>query len=85
MTQGLDGIERRLITINPETLEAETYVCQGYRNISRNEGNEEPKFPTMTDWYMPLSKKGEYHSMEFLKLCAKIYKRPFNVIYKGQF
>jgi len=98
MTEGLDGIERRIETINPETLEFDVYVCSGYYNTSRFvDGKLVPgkgsmvKHPSgviehqsLVDWYRPLSGKGQHHSKEYLELLHKTDNRPYIEIVKGE-
>lgn len=81
MTVELDGIERRIFTINPETLEFEVYVCGGYFNTSRFPSDPKGK---LVDWYRPTSGKGKYHSLEYLELLHKKENRPYEVRVKGQ-
>lgn len=83
MVECLDGIERRISTINPETLVPDTYVSSGYYNTARFVGDK--LVPgKLVDWYRPLSGKGQHHSQEFLYLCHKIDNRPYSIIVKGQ-
>lgn len=90
MVIGLDDVERRVQTINPDTLLLEQYVCGGYYNTGRFiknpiEGKPDILIPgKLIDWYRPISRKGDYHSLEFLELCAKKYDRPISILYKGQ-
>jgi hypothetical protein len=77
----LDGLEKVIQTINPETLELDTYKCVGYYNTGRIVNNK--LIPgKLIDWYLPISKKGEPHSEEYLKLCAEKYKREYGEKYE---
>ncbi len=90
MVEGLDGIERFIFTINPETLEFETYSCVGYYNTSRFVRNPEYGKPDilipgkLVEMYGPYSRKGNVHSMEYLELLHKKDNRPYDVIVKGE-
>lgn len=78
MVMGLDGIERLVHTLNPETNKPDVYHCNGYRNVG-SEGHRK-----LVDWYKPLSGEGQYHSLEFLKLRATMFKLPYEITVKGQ-
>lgn len=79
MVVGLDGIERVLETINPNTKRQDIYTCTGYYNLGKL--SEHPD--KLIDWYKPKSGHGECHSFEFLKLYAKTQGSAFNTYVRG--
>jgi len=88
MVQGLNGIEAIVRALNPETGLLDTYQCSGYYNTGRfilQEGKPDKLIQgKLVDWYRPLSKEGQHHSLEFLQLYGKLHKRLPEMIYKGQ-
>lgn len=91
MVVGLDGIERVVETVNPETNKPDRYVCCGYYNTGRFVPNwEDPSKPDrfvageLVDWYRPLSGAGEYHSFKFLQLMSMMSHAPLKIYVKGE-
>ncbi len=80
MVVGLDGIERIIETINPETNKFDTYTCGGYYNPTVNMN----KPLSLVDWYRPTSGLGNHHSREYLKLLHEKDARPYRERVKGQ-
>jgi hypothetical protein len=66
MVVGLDGIEKIIIALSPETMKETAYSCTGYINMGTYAKGK------LVEWYKPINSVGEDgHTLEYLQLFSQ--------------